>query len=350
VSQLDELQLRHTTGDRQVDGILRGAIGVFETLFARRIAGYYLVGSYADGTAVPTSDLDVYYLYPPGAEEPRAEEIERIIRASRCCDLLSPIEIHVGPALSAGDRVVVKSGGVLLYGRDTRAQLPLPALEELIWWLLHRPPRRPSGTSHPGTVVFPLDYPDPQAEFLGYTAHNVRTRDGVLHEGTHDFVNAIMEPATLRLALEVGVIVPQKSRVVSLYREHIGDAWTELVAEVYEWCRNRWGYLIPEAPAARQRLRELCRRALAYENHALLARRRYALDRLRTGDVTQRLLAVRTLGIVLFPDAEVLATVQALAAQPDHRGAPGASGKGDRQQAFGAAVQLTLARLQALRA
>ena len=46
------LDLRNATGDEKVDEILRGCIGLFEAAVPGRVAGYYLAGSYADGTSV----------------------------------------------------------------------------------------------------------------------------------------------------------------------------------------------------------------------------------------------------------------------------------------------------------
>ena len=49
------IALLTSTGQRSVDGILRGVVGLFEAVFPDRVRGYYLGGSYADGTAVPAS-------------------------------------------------------------------------------------------------------------------------------------------------------------------------------------------------------------------------------------------------------------------------------------------------------
>ena len=52
-----------TTGNRTVDQALRAAVEAFEAAFPDRIRGYYLEGSYADGTGLATSDADVVIVF-----------------------------------------------------------------------------------------------------------------------------------------------------------------------------------------------------------------------------------------------------------------------------------------------
>lgn len=53
---MNEISLINSTGNRQVDDILRGIVGLFEMAFPNRIRGYYLCGSYIDGSAIPCED------------------------------------------------------------------------------------------------------------------------------------------------------------------------------------------------------------------------------------------------------------------------------------------------------
>lgn len=56
---MDTITLLSSTGDPSVDRLLRGVIGRFEAAFPARIRCHYLKGSYTDGSAVATSDLDL---------------------------------------------------------------------------------------------------------------------------------------------------------------------------------------------------------------------------------------------------------------------------------------------------
>jgi predicted nucleotidyltransferase len=59
LASMEPLALASSTGDPRIDEIVQGIIGLFEIAFPGRIRGCYLVGSYADGTAVPLSDIDI---------------------------------------------------------------------------------------------------------------------------------------------------------------------------------------------------------------------------------------------------------------------------------------------------
>jgi predicted nucleotidyltransferase len=314
---MDEIALLHTTGDPKADDVLRGTIGLFEMVLPGRVAAYYLVGSYVDGTAIPTSDLDLFLALRDDPRDLEAAEVHRGVRVGECCDLLSPIEIRPAPVQAPVDRLVIRHG-VLLYGEDVRDRLPLPSAEEVLRWMLLRPPRtRPNAPRIP-SVVYPLEYPDPEAAFLGYTARNVRTRDGVIHEGTHDFVNLVLGAAECLVLLGSGQRpAEKKAHVVARYREAVGDGWAEFVAEVYARCRDEWHYLIPGDPADRRQLRALCERALSFENHTLAGRRACLLAWLRGGDPARQRLAAQALGVVLYADAEVRAAFAVAGDDPD---------------------------------
>ena len=60
---MSEIALLHSTGNPKADAVTRGVIGILERVFADRVGGYYLVGSYADGSYVSTSDLDVVPIF-----------------------------------------------------------------------------------------------------------------------------------------------------------------------------------------------------------------------------------------------------------------------------------------------
>ncbi len=60
---MDTITLLNATGDPHVDGLLRGVIDRFETAFSARIRCHYLKGSYTDGSAVSTSDLDLAVVF-----------------------------------------------------------------------------------------------------------------------------------------------------------------------------------------------------------------------------------------------------------------------------------------------
>ena len=87
------LTLMHSTGHVLTDRIALGLVTVFEHVFPNRINGYYVEGSYADGSAVATSDLDLtLVLRSPLTTSAERELANHLINA---CKLLSAVELDI---------------------------------------------------------------------------------------------------------------------------------------------------------------------------------------------------------------------------------------------------------------
>ncbi len=156
-------------------------------------------------------------------------------------------------------------------------------------------------------ATFPLQYPDPEDVFYGYAPRG-DTQALVLGAGW---------AGTAILALKAGQYVAKKSDWIDLYERYIGDEWTAFQAEIYRSCKQQWGYRIPEAPLERGRLKELCRQALAFENHYLAIYRDYLLAELHSDSDDHKLVAVRRLGQIVYPDEEVRDVLRTAAASPN---------------------------------
>jgi len=63
---MDSISLENGTGNQLIDNILRGIVGIFEVLFPAQVRGFYLIGSYANRSALPTSDLDLIIVFKTG--------------------------------------------------------------------------------------------------------------------------------------------------------------------------------------------------------------------------------------------------------------------------------------------
>jgi hypothetical protein len=71
------------------------------------------------------------------------------------------------------------------------------------------------------------------------------------------------------LAIRTGQLAGTKREAIRLYREHVNDEWSALLEELFEHCKLRWRYSIPQDEADRRRLRRLCGRVLAFERRLL---------------------------------------------------------------------------------
>jgi len=316
--------LAYTTGARRIDQILCGVVGVFEAAFPGRMCAYYLLGSYSNGSAVPTSDLDMGLLiadgYRDGAEEDRA------VRLGQDCEAISGMLLELWvmseERLAQPDRfgtaLQLRFSSQFLYGEDVRGRLVARADDRYVRWAMQVPVYGLLGErGQPTTLTYPLDYPDPTGEFYGYDRLALAGAGGADRPGTKLLVAIVGRIAAALVALRTGRYVGSKGESVTLYRAYVADEWTDLVDQAYTHCRGQWGYLVPTDPAGRALLRDLCRRALAFENHFLLVYKAYLLASLQGAEPAQRLTTLETLRRVVYPTPDVAAAVQALAADRD---------------------------------
>ena len=307
---MQNIPLLNSTGNQRVDNILRGVIGIFETVFPDRIRGYYLVGSYADGTAISTSDIDMKILFKnrfrDNIERKNSQQI-----CEYCFGLISPIAGDVTAkdeetAFSTSTlQLRIKAGSLLVYGEDIRDQISLPPLDQSIRDVMFRAyvfcftdRLRPNLKAR----VYPLDYPDPSDEFYGYTYKG----------GTTVFISVVSAVATAIVASKAKKYVFTKNDSLKLYKKYINDEWTVLLEAASEKIRKQWEYQIPENRDERQQLREICRQALAFENHFLIIYKDFLLTELRDAEDKDKLLAVKRLGEIIYPDEETLDALKAL--------------------------------------
>ncbi len=141
----------------------------------------------------------------------------------------------------------------------------------------------------------------------------MRAADGASRASTKNVVlNVIGAASALTLlAAEQYVGSGKKSEIAEQYRIWVGDEWAAVVETIYEQCRNRWAYLVPEDAAGRQHLRTFCQQCLGFENHFLARYKTYLLAELEHPDEIIRIFAARRLGQVIYRDAAaVVAALQ----------------------------------------
>ncbi len=311
---MDSITLHASTGNERVDSILRGLIRIYLMVFPDRIRGFYVTSSYTDGTAVELSDIDLTLVFR-GCFQNTEKEIAKEV--GRACALLSPIRLDLSyqqEPMPSWDRVQLKLGSLLVYGEDIRAQIQLPTPAEYARESLYFGQRYLMRYLHgPDQLLFPLHYPDPAGEFYGYdTIREPRWYPAGTQHGIKELVNTISFLAKAIVNLRAGYDVRTKGEAMTRYREYIGDEWTEYLETLYASGKMRWGYLVPEAADERPRLRELCRQTPAFENHFLALYRDYLLDMAQDTAEASRRFVVERFAEVIYPDATVLAAVQAI--------------------------------------
>jgi hypothetical protein len=307
------IPLRASSGSARVDNALRGFIGIFEAVFPGRIRAYYIEGSYADQTAVATSDVDLVLAFKDCFSDDAERDAAR--QLGQYCADLSKIELDLDivdeAQVSRGAFPTLKLASSLLYGEDIRDRVRLPPIEEwtrdrmlAAYWLIVKAFNRPAA------VRWPLDYPRPDEEFYGYDQRTMQLADGSEVPCTRDLIRVTGWAATALIALKTGTYVARKRDCYEIYQQLIGDQWAQLLREIYERCKNDWSYGIPAAPGDRQALRTICARALEFENHFLSIFKNFVLAELRGDDEKAKHDAAWLLGQIPYEDDAIKDVLQ----------------------------------------
>jgi hypothetical protein len=303
---LQEIVLLRSAGRDRVNSVLQNVIGMFEQTFLGQIRACYVEGSYADQSAVFTSDIDLVIVLKGDA----SSDLEQAEALAQHCCTLSAVELDIGVAdenkLAAGVPPYFKIGSMLIYGEDIRDELPLISLPQ---WTRDRMHSSLWRTVHlcnrPVTICYPLNYPDPSSEFYGYDRRKLRLPDGEEVNCTRDLIRLTGWSATALLAYRAGRYVTRKSECHRVYQESFQDEWGQLLQDIYVYCRGKWHYLLPTDPDERLKLREICARTLAFENYFLLIYKEFLLSELQAEDAEGRRMALWVLDQIAYQDEDV---------------------------------------------
>lgn len=284
-----QIQLMATSDNDHVDAALRQIIAALEHHLPARVSGYYLVGSYATGEAIAASDIDLLVVLKDTLMPADQHQLDAVRLWWRGQGAL-PLDLIV-----QGEAGLRRTGGVwfqtasrLLYGADIRLQIRRKPVELHTRDLLHAVFPLLTRLRHAtATLTVPLDFPDSDAPFYGYTRRYTSSTEPPRDVGTKDIVNLVLAIANALTLEQVGDYVGRgrKSDIPQEYRRVVGDAWGAFVQTIYDMCRRRWDYVIPAASCEQDELRRLCQQVLAFENHFLLHYQRFLDAELRHPDL-----------------------------------------------------------------
>ena len=296
------VELLASTGHSQIDAILRGMIGIYQSTFPDRLRCLYVVGSYSNGSAVPGSDLDIGVVFMEPLSEEQREQFRHI---NRSLSLISPVRLDCGTVNPARFTDGIPAGlkaALVVYGENIFAEMPLEPLE-------HALRRGMSNTFHSlyvlrqrdDQLIYPLNYPDPPGEYYGYELWGTYLGERNFGPGVRSLVTSVTLMASCFVMLQAGQPVASKQESVRAYQTYVGDEWTEFVRETYAQCKEAWRYQLPEDAESRQQFRRLCARMIFFENHFLARCRGSVLDDLLQSDRTIQEMALYRLKRIAYP-------------------------------------------------
>jgi hypothetical protein len=298
------------TGYPLADTVLDDLIARLTTALPDHVVACYVEGSYADGTAVATSDIDLMIVLRDALYGSAPNTAARAILEA--CKRSSPLELdtavrdleelrqQINPQFMLAARLI--SGG------DVRAGLPAP--DVVAWgrqrmhaafWLVNHIFGRPL------PVCLPLELPRPDQPWYGYAERRMRLADGGEIRTTRDLVRVTGWIASARVAHEAGQFVVRKHEAAASYARWISDEWSPLLAAIDEHCRRRWQYRIPDDAADQVLLDDLLRQTPGFENDFAARYQRFVLAELASGDKQRRLEALERLDQTPLDDPAISA-------------------------------------------
>ena len=315
---ISSIELLASTGNPQVDAILRGLLGIYQTVFPERLRCLYIVGSYSDGSAVLGSDLDLGVVF---TEPLASEHLAQFRQINQSLALISPVRLDCGTVtperFTNGIPAGLKSA-LIVYGEDVFAGMSLEPVEAALR-------RGMSNTFHSLYVlrqrdeglVYPLNYPDPTGEYYGYERWGTYLGERTFGPGVRSLVTSVTLMASCCVMLQAGQPVASKQESVLAYETYVGDEWTEFVGQVYAQCKQDWHYQLPRTAKARRLFRRLCAKMLGFENHFLGRCRELVLNDLKHSEKSVREMALYRLHRISYPGEDFEAALLALKAGED---------------------------------
>lgn len=259
-------------GNAQVDEIIARLIAAYELEFGGHDLSYYLIGSWVDGATNDLSDIDLIVVW--GRETPdepanqRAAEITHAIDSPIRLDVVMVAESDLWASTVGAN---LKLACFLLHGSDIRERLPLPpfpqyrqgTIDTARDFVFHHLRGIPAGT-------LPLVYPAPDEEFFGYDRKRIDAwYPTSVERGLKEFVSTGTRVARALVALQGPHYVGSKGAAIAVYRQVIGDGWSEYLDTLYRKGKIEWGHRVPCAEADRRVLHHLCKQFLHFERHFL---------------------------------------------------------------------------------
>lgn len=253
---------------KRADQLIEAVLKLIDLVFPGRVRACYLVGSYAEGTAVPHSDIDLIIVFKGDCLPGEADHLRQL---RQIASQLAAIRLDLAPRgeadLLAHGSTGLKLAGKLIFGEDIRDQIPWEPIDHYQQdarqaFLTYQ--REIRGETN--DVSWPVTAPDPSGEFCGYEKFGIWHGGDQFEPGTRLLINLVCIGATVSLVFLHGERAGSKGQAIEKYRQLIGDEWGDWLAELYQLAKLELQYEIPEETAVRHRLRRLIQKTPEFEN------------------------------------------------------------------------------------
>lgn len=257
-----------------VDSKIDGTIRVTQDAVVWKIDAVYLLGSYTDGTHLPTSDIDLAFVVSGWVDRIWAEQLQRIIY-NRTRSMIGPkLDLYIIPRDEINFQdpkdLLMREGVInmmyasrLVWWTEMRGEIwdlpiedyralsfetPLYFMRKVRWFQLDTPSNSQD-----------LDIPDNLDEYNGYLKFG----------DTKGILTLIWWICTALVAQKSSVPIWKKSDVLAAFREHVGGKFLGLVDEAFQLIRAELFYNSPVTENDKLRLKAICKELIFFEREYL---------------------------------------------------------------------------------
>lgn len=261
----------------------------------------YVAGSYANGYAVPTSDVDLYVIFERSLTESEWEALNDIAKILE--EQEPQIDLIVYELERLKDLGVVEMSRYFLHvwGRAIHQQIPNPPFNDYLYRSMHRAYVRMSETRKEKPFLWPLSYPNENEEYKGYAWRKIVV-DGKEQPSLKEIVVLTGWMATGLCAWLGKKYVPTKNHCCEIFSEVVGGEEARILREVTDFCRDQLHYQVPTTEVDRERLLGLLPGVLKIENLFLAAYRDFLIAHLKDPDPVRVETSKVRLGEIILSD------------------------------------------------
>jgi hypothetical protein len=313
---MDDIRSQGAHAEQSLQPDLASLIAHLERRFPMSISGFYLFGSQSDRTAVDASDVDLCIVV--------SSDIDPALIKQEYDDFASGGRLNVFDVLVLSQQSLIANGHFRIkhcsqhiHGTDIRDSILDLPFDTYLRTYAHAPIAYLVGVLRESEcVTFPVTYPDPIGEFLGYNKPAMPPGNQQVNN-IKAMVSTASWIASILVSLQTGRTVASKAEAVTLFRTQVGDEWSRYVEELYRFGRQQLGYLVPGREDERQYLLQLCRDMVDLENHFLVQYREYLLREIGRDHGTGRRTAIERLTEVIYGDEVVMGKLAMIADEGD---------------------------------
>jgi predicted nucleotidyltransferase len=180
------MHLLRTLNSVAADEAAESALRLLEESRLRPVSAY-VAGSYANGYAVSTSDVDLYVIFDRSLSESEKQALEELSdRLERQEPQIDLVAYELEQLKSVG---VVEMGRhfVHVWGRPVHDEIPNPPIDDYLYRSMHGAYSRMGMTRRTKPYRWPLSFPDEADEYKGY-AWRTFTENGIEQASVKEIV------------------------------------------------------------------------------------------------------------------------------------------------------------------